>query len=345
MPDAAPAGALRRQSGMSVPAGGPAAAGDEGSDGYDGPAGPSAGDGPAEGAGELPVEGDGAATELGASFGVPTGVRRILAPTAGATRIVLVRHGEAVCNVNGIVGGIRGCTGLTGLGRRQVSALARRLERTGELAGATALYASVLPRAVETAEILRPVVGDGKLDVVQECALCELHPGESDGLTWQEVVDRFGVPEWDTDPDTLIAPGGESWSAFVPRAAAAVRSLAAAAPGRAGGGRRSRRGDRVLHDLIPGDPAGRVAPGLDPHCACVADRVGVGPDRVPLGAHPLQRCLRHPDGVGGGFSRRSRRRPRWCCRCIGRTRPVPWAAAPWPASRRRRRTSTDRSGG
>ena len=99
------------------------------------------------------------------------------------------------------------------------------------------------------------MVGDGKLDVVQECALCELHPGESDGLTWQEVVDRFGVPEWDTDPDTLIAPGGESWSAFVPRAAAAVRSLAAAAPGRAGGGRRPRRGDRVLHDLIPGDPA------------------------------------------------------------------------------------------
>ena len=236
--------------------------------------------------------------ELGASFGVPTGVRRIVAPTAGASRIVLVRHGEAVCNVNGIVGGVRGCTGLTELGRRQVAALAARLERTGELAGATALYASVLPRAIETAEILRPVVGDGKLDVVQECALCELHPGESDGLSWQEVVDRFGVPEWDTDPDTLIAPGGESWSAFVPRAAAAVRALARAAPGRAGGGRRPRRRDRVHHDLVPGDPAGGVAPGLDAHCARVADRVGVGPDRVPLGAHPVQRCLRHPDGVG-----------------------------------------------
>jgi probable phosphoglycerate mutase len=174
---------------------------------------------------------EGPAAELGASFGVPTGVRRIVAPTDGATRIVLVRHGEAVCNVNGIVGGVIGCTGLTELGRRQVLALTARLELTGELAGATALYASVLPRAVETAEILRPVVGNGKLDVVQECALCELHPGESDGLTWQEVVDRFGVPEWDIDPDTVIAPGGESWSAFVPRAAAAVRSLAMRHPG------------------------------------------------------------------------------------------------------------------
>jgi probable phosphoglycerate mutase len=69
------------------------------------------------------------------------------------------------------------------------------------------------------------------LDVVQECALCELHPGESDGLGWQEVIDRFGVPEWDTDPDTVIAPGGESWTAFVARASAAVRALAARHPG------------------------------------------------------------------------------------------------------------------
>jgi probable phosphoglycerate mutase len=193
--------------------------------------GPAAGGAAAVGDEGAAGRGEGAAAELGASFGVPTGVRRILAPTADASRIVLVRHGEAICNVNGIVGGVRGCTGLTGLGRRQVSALATRLERTGELTGATALYASVLPRAVETAEILRPVVGDGKLDIVQECALCELHPGESDGLTWQEVVDRFGVPEWDTDPGTLIAPGGESWSAFVPRAAAAVQALALRHPG------------------------------------------------------------------------------------------------------------------
>jgi probable phosphoglycerate mutase len=193
-----------------------------------GAAGAGAGAEGAAGAGE---DGGAAGAELGASFGVPTGVRRIVAPTAGATRIVLVRHGEAVCNVNGIVGGVRGCTGLTDLGRRQVSALVERLEATGELAGATALYSSVLPRAVETARILRPVVGDGKLDIVEECNLCELHPGESDGLSWQEVVDRFGVPEWDTDPDTLIAPGGESWSAFIPRAATAVQALALRHPG------------------------------------------------------------------------------------------------------------------
>jgi 2,3-bisphosphoglycerate-dependent phosphoglycerate mutase len=167
----------------------------------------------------------------GASSGVPSGIKRVFAPAPNATRIVLVRHGEAECNVNGVVGGRRGCTGLTALGRRQIAVLAARLERTGELAGATALYASVLPRAVETAGLIRPVVGEGSLDIVQECALCELHPGESDGLGWQEVVERFGVPEWDIDPDTVIAPGGESWTAFVARAAGAVRSLASRHPG------------------------------------------------------------------------------------------------------------------
>jgi 2,3-bisphosphoglycerate-dependent phosphoglycerate mutase len=168
---------------------------------------------------------------LAAAFGVPPGVKRVFAPTDGATRIVLVRHGEAACNINGIVGGRRGCTGLTDLGRRQVSALAQRLAHSGELAGTSVLYASVLARAVETAALLRPVLGNGTLEIIEDCALCELHPGEADGLGWQEVVDRFGVPEWDKDPDTLIAPGGESWTGFVARASGAVAELATRHPG------------------------------------------------------------------------------------------------------------------
>jgi probable phosphoglycerate mutase len=167
----------------------------------------------------------------GAAFGVPAGVRRVFAPVAGSTRIVLVRHGEAVCNVAGVVGGMLGCTGLTDLGRRQVTALSDRLAASGELEGASALYSSVLPRAIETAALLRGVVGFGVGAVVQSCDLCELHPGEADGLGWQEVVDRFGVPEWDVDPARPIAPGGESWTGFVTRASGAVRQLAEDHPG------------------------------------------------------------------------------------------------------------------
>jgi probable phosphoglycerate mutase len=162
------------------------------------------------------------------------GVLRIVPPAEGASRIVLIRHGEAECNVNRIVGGRQGCSGLTDLGRRQVAALADRLYESGELREATTLYASVLPRALETAERLRPVVGPGPTalgPVRQRCDLCELHPGEADGMEWEDVVATFGLPDWDRDPSQPIAPGGESWSEFVRRASDAVRDVARAHPG------------------------------------------------------------------------------------------------------------------
>jgi probable phosphoglycerate mutase len=161
-------------------------------------------------------------------------VLRVFPPVPGATRVVLIRHGEAECNLNRVIGGVKGCTGLTNRGRVQVAALADRLYESGELRQATTLYSSVLPRAVETAERLRPVVGPGPKAlgaVVERCDLCELHPGESDGRTWDEVVEVYGVPDWDRDPDVPIAPGGESWSGFVTRASQAVRALAGRHPG------------------------------------------------------------------------------------------------------------------
>ena len=39
------------------------------------------------------------------------GVLRIFPPAEGASRIVLIRHGEAECNVNRIVGGRQGARG------------------------------------------------------------------------------------------------------------------------------------------------------------------------------------------------------------------------------------------
>ena len=80
-----------------------------------------------------------------ARAGTPRGVLRIFPPAEGASRIVLVRHGEAQCNLDHVVGGLKGCTGLTDLGRRQVAVLADRLYESGELRDATALYSSVLP--------------------------------------------------------------------------------------------------------------------------------------------------------------------------------------------------------
>ena len=180
------------------------------------------------------TEGDGHSSSQSEQDLSHAGVLRVFPPVPGSTRIVLIRHGQAECNINRVVGGIKGCTGLSPMGRRQVADLADRLYESGELRSATTLYSSVLPRAVETAERLRPVVGSGPSalgPVVQECELCELHPGESDGMSWDEVVDKLGVPDWDRDPSVPIAPGGESWSSFIVRASDAVRALARRHPG------------------------------------------------------------------------------------------------------------------
>ena len=58
--------------------------------------------------------------------------------------------------------------------------VAERLAASGELAGDRALYASTLPRAIQTAELLAPALGD--LDVVVRHDLREHDPGELDGL-------------------------------------------------------------------------------------------------------------------------------------------------------------------
>ncbi len=178
-----------------------------------------------------------------------------MTPTApGGTRLILVRHGEAECNVNGLVGGMRGCTGLTARGVTQASALRDRLLRTGELRGTLTFYASTLPRAVQTAEIVAPALGrvgdrpvgddrqrDGSSGggprLVLDADLCELRPGDADGLSWAQFAERFAEPDWDVRPDQPIAPGGESWSGFVDRASDALRRVAEdAATGPAGPG-------------------------------------------------------------------------------------------------------------
>ena len=61
-----------------------------------------------------------------------------------------------------------------------------------------------------------------------DCGLCELHPGEADGLTWDEFAERYGEPDWDADPEPGVAPGGESWTGFVARAAGALGAPSAA---------------------------------------------------------------------------------------------------------------------
>lgn len=139
-------------------------------------------------------------------------------------RLVLVRHGESECNLRQVVGGPRGCTGLSAKGVVEVEALRDRIQRTRELSQTVALYSSVLPRAIQTAEILAPALGD--LAVQSDCELCELHPGAADGLTWEEQEAIHGPSDFSVDPDRPISPGGESWSGFLVRVGRCLDALA-----------------------------------------------------------------------------------------------------------------------
>lgn len=128
-------------------------------------------------------------------------------------QLLLVRHGESVCGVNGIVGGERGCTGLTERGFTQARALRDRLAREG--LRADALLASTLPRAHQTAGVIAEALS---LNVELTADLVEFIPGEIDGTRWDDWIDRFDVA---AEPDRPFSPGGESLSVFRDR----VRSL------------------------------------------------------------------------------------------------------------------------
>lgn len=126
-------------------------------------------------------------------------------------RLVLVRHGDAFAGFSGVIGGERGCSGLTPLGRLQAEALRDRLLATDRVR-ADVLVASTIPRAIETAEIIAPAFGIETFE--RACDLCEVHTGEADGLEWAEYGVRFGSFDMEAEPDRVFAPAGESWNSF-----------------------------------------------------------------------------------------------------------------------------------
>ncbi len=146
------------------------------------------------------------------------------------TRLVLVRHGESMASVNRSIGGPRTCVGLSELGRRQCERLAVRLAETGELSDVV-LYASAYPRAIETAELLAPALGGVAVRVDERWG--EHDPGpDCDGLTFEQFIERHGMPDWEADPWTVTFPGGETIAELHHRVGQAVHD---ATTGHAGG--------------------------------------------------------------------------------------------------------------
>jgi len=130
----------------------------------------------------------------------------------GATRLVLIRHGESNVTVDRVIGGYRTCTGLSDLGQQQAARLHDRLADTHELDGAL-LISSQFDRAIETAQIIGPAIAGADLQI--DAGFGEHDPGpELDGMSFAAYVERYGSPNWGGDPHFEVFPGGETIAQF-----------------------------------------------------------------------------------------------------------------------------------
>ncbi len=142
-----------------------------------------------------------------------------------AARVLAIRHGETTWNVDTRIQGQLDI-GLNDTGRWQAARLAEAL--AGE--PITAIYASDLGRAFETAEHVSRATG---VPVTPEPGLRERHFGEFQGKTFADI--EAALPEqarlWRTrDPD--FAPsGGESLTQLRERVVSTAHTLAARHPG------------------------------------------------------------------------------------------------------------------
>jgi broad specificity phosphatase PhoE len=138
------------------------------------------------------------------------------------TRVYFVRHGATQLTAENRFSGSVGVD-LSDEGRAQVRQLAQRLARDP----LAAVYCSPLSRTVETAALL---AAPHQLTPVHADGLREIGHGRWEGLTREEVEERFGdeYASWEADPFTFAPVGGESGLAVLARALPVVRSVVAA---------------------------------------------------------------------------------------------------------------------
>lgn len=137
--------------------------------------------------------------------------------------LLLVRHGETDWNATHRWQGFTGPP-LNALGVRQAHELAENLDGTA----LTAIYSSDSARALQTAEIVAESRG---LAVQQDPRLREVNFGEWEGLTREEINERYAGAFREWDACKLAAPtGGETDFEMAERVIVALREIGAKHP-------------------------------------------------------------------------------------------------------------------
>jgi alpha-ribazole phosphatase/probable phosphoglycerate mutase len=155
----------------------------------------------------------------------------------GATRFVVVRHGEPDEAMRGRCYG-RLDVGLSSRGRAQADGLHRRLDAV-EL---DAIYSSPSVRTVETA---RPLSAARALPLIADVRLRELDFGVAEGLAWDELRAREPAlyDAWMASPTEVTFPGGEAFSSLRARVLDCAREL------------QTRHAEQTVALVIHGGPA------------------------------------------------------------------------------------------
>jgi 2,3-bisphosphoglycerate-dependent phosphoglycerate mutase len=140
-------------------------------------------------------------------------------------RIILVRHGETDWNATGRLQG-QSDTPLNASGRLQAQQAAQRLAREP----VTALYASDLARAFETATIIGQALG---LNVVTSPHLRERRYGAWEGLTASEIQVRYPAEfaAWRARAVDFAPPQGETQTQLLTRALSELQTISHRHPG------------------------------------------------------------------------------------------------------------------
>ncbi|WP_280377990.1 histidine phosphatase family protein [Nocardia wallacei] len=134
-------------------------------------------------------------------------------------RLILVRHGEAHCNVDNLVCGERSCTGLTERGRQQAELLGEFLARGDDGCRISALYSTTAARARHTAESVGKALGR---TVIPQ--LLAPNYGAAEGKPWPEVIAAFGQTPA-LAPHLPLAEGTESWISLVQRTSRELETI------------------------------------------------------------------------------------------------------------------------
>lgn len=143
----------------------------------------------------------------------------------GVTQVLAIRHGETAWNSDGRIQGQTDIA-LNATGRWQ----ARRLGLALADAGLSAVYASDLQRAAETAQAIADRTA---LPVTGEPGLRERAFGRFEGHTFDEIEQRWPADalRWRRREAGFGPEGGEPLDAFYERSVACARRLAARHPG------------------------------------------------------------------------------------------------------------------